>query len=250
MRNRISKTLEWFRVKDWFHYLGYIFLGSLASNDLNLTTFLLGSSMLAFAFSLNDYFDKKLRKKMFIFPLFLSFSFLPFLGEFQLIFYFSFILIFILYSWPVTYLEGKAFFSILSNSLGFLLIFFLPFKNPEKILKLLDFSLLLFFLNAAAQIIHEIVHYKEDKKTRKITTTVRFGIKNSIRFLKTNLILIILISFFLFPKFKLISISTFFFSAYFFFLSCRKINIETRKKFRYFGILCGIIYSLDFARLE
>jgi 4-hydroxybenzoate polyprenyltransferase len=235
-----------YRVKDWFHYLGYILLGCLASNNLDLSNFLLGSLMLAFAYSFNDYFDKKLKNKTFILPLLLSFVFLPFLNNFQLIFYFLFIFIFVLYSWPVTYLEGRPFFSTILNSVGFLLIFFLPFRNIGKFLELSNFSLLLFFLNSAAQIIHEITHYKDDKKNGKITTVVNLGIENSILVLRLNLILIIITSFLLFPKFKFVSISTLLFSIYF--LSHKKIDIKTRKRFKLLGILCGIIYLLDLMR--
>ena len=240
--------LKEYRVKDWFHYLGYILLGSLVSGNLNLINFLLGSLMLSFAFSLNDYYDKKMKKKLFILPLLFSFLFLSFLSKFQLIFYFIFILIFTSYSCPSTCLEGKPVISTFSNGIGFLLIFLLPFTKLESIIKFIDFLLLLFFLNITAQIIHEIVHYSKDKKIGKTTTAVSLGIKSSILLLKLNLILIMLISLLLFSKLKFISLSTLFFSTYFLFLSYRKIDIKTRKKFKHLGIVCGMIYLLDLIR--
>jgi len=237
--------LKEYRVKDWFHYLGYILLGSLASRNLNFINFLLGFFMLSYAYSFNDFFDKKLKNKLFILPLLLSLIFLPFLSKLQLIFYFSFILIFTLYSWPVTYLEGRPLLSTISNSIGFLLIFFLPFINIEKLLQFLDFSLLLFLLNTVAQIIHEIVDYKEDKKNEKITTAVSFGHKNSISLLRLVLIVVFLLSLFLFSRFKFISLSTFLFTTYFLFLSYRKVDSKFRKWFKCLGIVCGVTYLLE-----
>lgn len=239
--------LKYYRAKDWIHYLGYILLGCLASHNLNLLNFLVGALMLAYTYSFNDYFDKKLKNKLFILPLLLSLTFLPFLTKLQILFYFIFILIFSFYSWPITYLEGRPIISTLSNSIGFLLLFFLPFTSIEKILRFLTFSLLLFLLNTAAQLIHEIVDYKFDKKIGKITTAVKLEIPSTILLLRVCLLLILICSLMLFSICKFVSLSTIFFSSYFTFLSFReKINEDFRKKFKYFGIFAGIIYLLDF----
>lgn len=94
------KYLKIFRVREWLHYLGYVLLGSLVSKNLNAINFALGSAMLAYAFSINDYYDKKLKEKHFMLPLIASFISLSFLNELQHIFYFSFIALFTLSSWP------------------------------------------------------------------------------------------------------------------------------------------------------
>ena len=233
--------LNSFRIKDWVHYLGYVLLGSISSGNLNLINFLLASLMLAYAYSLNEY--DKIKKKYFLFPLLISFFLLPCLNYFQFLIYLFFILTFTFYSSPKIWLEGRPLFSTLSNAIGFSLIFLLPFNSYEKFVLFFDLFSLLFLLNFAAQIIHEIVHYSIDKKSKKNTTCVKIGIKNSIFLLKINLIFIILLATIMFKHFKLISLSTIVFSLYFLFLT--KINSETRKKFRYYGIICGTIYLID-----
>ena len=132
----MNEILKIYRVKDWVHYAGYILFGSLISGNINYTNFLIAFFMLAYAFSLNDYYDKKKKDKLFVLPLLFSFIFLPFLNYIQLFFYFSFIVIFTLYSLPSTYLEGRPLFSILTNSIGFLFIFLLPFKCGRQDLNL------------------------------------------------------------------------------------------------------------------
>lgn len=245
----MNKILERFRVKDWYYYLGYVLFGSLISKNLNWINFLIGSFMLAYAYSFNDYYDKRLGSKWFLFPLLLSFIFLPFLNKLQFIFYALFILIFTLYSWPKTYFEGKPVISLFCNAIGFLLLFFLPFTEIKTILVFFNFTLLLFLLNIAAQTIHEIVDYGEDKRIGKSTTTVRFGIPFSTSMLRFFLIAILFLSLTLLPNLKFIFLSTLIFSSYFFVLSIREeINYTFRKKFKYFGIVSGIIYLLDLVK--
>jgi 1,4-dihydroxy-2-naphthoate octaprenyltransferase len=87
------------------------------------------------------------------------------------------------------------------------------------------------------------VDFKEDKKVKKITTTIKFGIKNSLFFLKICLLLIILVSILIFQKFPLISISSSVLSFCFF--PIKKAKRITRKKFKIAGIIVGIVYLLE-----
>jgi 1,4-dihydroxy-2-naphthoate octaprenyltransferase len=98
-------------------------------------------------------------------------------------------------------------------------------------------------LNTAAQLLHEIVDFKKDKKISKITTTVKFGIKTSLFLFKSCLLVTILISLLFFQKFLLISLSSLVFSLYF--LSIKKVKRTTRKIFKIVGIFVGILYMLE-----
>jgi len=252
MKNKINYAVDFlksYRVKDWIHYLGYVLLGSSICKNFSLSIFLLASLMLAYAYSFNEYFDKKLKRKFFVLPLLFSFLFLPFLNSLQLLIYFSFILLVTFYSLPLTYLEGKPILSTLSNSIGFLLIFLLPFTTLKKIIEFSNFLLLLFLLNSAAQIIHEIVDYRKDKKIGKNTTAVILGIKNSIFLLRVTLLLTAITSLFLFFSLKIVSISSFLFSSFFFLLSYKKIDNRFRRKFKHLGIVCGTFFLFQFISL-
>jgi 4-hydroxybenzoate polyprenyltransferase len=202
--------------------------------------------LLAYAYSINDYYDKKLRKKYFIFPLFFFFFTLPLLNNFAVLTSLVFLLLFTFYSWPKVWLEGRPIISTLSNSLGFTLLFLLPFKNIEEIAIYSLLILLFFLLNTAAQLLHEIIDFNEDKKINKITTAVKFGVKNSLNLFKLCLMLIVLVSISLFPNFYLISISSSIFSFYF--LPLEKVKKETRREFKVLGIIIGIIYLLELLR--
>jgi len=243
-KKEIQKILKYYRIKDWIHYLGYVLLGSVASKNFHWMNFWIASLMLAYAYSFNEY--SKHKKRYFLLPLIISIPFLYFLSNFQFFDYFSFILIFTLYSWPKIWLEGKPIISTFSNGIGFSLLFLFPFKSYKETFYFFPILLLLFFLNIGAQLIHEIIHYKMDKKIRKFTTCVKFGIKNSISLLRISLLIVIFLALFISKYFKLIALSTLTFSLYFFSSSYKKVDIKFRKRFKNYGIICGIFYLIDF----
>ncbi|MGC9014613.1 MAG: UbiA family prenyltransferase, partial [Thermoproteota archaeon] len=157
--------------------------------------------MLAYAYSINEYYDKKMNKKYFLLPLLFSIFSLLFLfpfNLFSLVFSLLFLTLTTFYSWPKIWLEGKPIISTLTNGIGFTLLLILPFNSFQKIIKYSSFIFLIFLLNIAAQLIHEIVDYKKDKKINKVTTCVKFGIKNTFLSFKFLLLMIILISLSLF----------------------------------------------------
>ena len=243
MGQNASKILKIFRVKEWIHYLGYTLIGSFLSQNFNILNFVVTPLLLSYAYSLNDYYDKKLRKKYFFIPLVLFLIFLPLLPTFSAIVSIFFVILFTLYSWPKSYLEGKPFISTLSNSIGFTLLLILPFWGLKEFFINLYFILLIFLMNNAAQFLHEIVDYKKDKKINKITTTVKFGIKKSLTLFKLCLLAAILTSFSLLEKFSLIPLSTILFSLLF--LRIKKANKKVRKKFKELGIFIGIVYLFE-----
>jgi 4-hydroxybenzoate polyprenyltransferase len=243
MKNTNLTLIDYFRIKDWFHYLGYVLLGSLLANSFNIFNFFAAASILAYAYSLNDYYDKKLNKKYFIIPFFLYIAILPFLSIFSILISISFLILFTIYSWPKVWLEGKPILSTLTNSIGFTLIFILPINSIKMILDYCPLVLLIFTLNTAAQLLHEIVDSKEDKKIKKITTTVRFGAKTALVLFKLCLLSAMIISALIFSKFPLISLSSAIFSLLF--IPVTTINKKIRKKFRILGIIFGAIYIIE-----
>jgi 4-hydroxybenzoate polyprenyltransferase len=217
------------------------------ANSFNIFNFFAAASILAYAYSLNDYYDKNLNKKCFIIPFFLYIVFLPFLSIFSILISIFFLILFTIYSWPKVWLEGKPIISTIANSIGFTLIFVLPINRIKIVFQYYPLILLIFTLNTAAQLLHEIVDYKEDKKINKITTAVRFGAKSALFLFKVCLVIIMLISILIFQNFILISISSIIFS--FIFLLIKKVGKDTRKKFKVLGIFFGIVYLLDLLKM-
>jgi len=243
MFRQIFEIAKYYRVDDWIHYLGYILISSILVSNIKLINFILSAIILAYAYSLNDYYDKKMKKKCFIVPLILYWLFVPFISYFSFIISLLFLILFTFYSWPKVWLEGKPILSTLTNSIGFTLIFVLPINSIKILLEYYPLVMLIFTLNTAAQLLHEIVDYKEDKKIKKITTAVNFGIKRSLFLFKICLLIVIFISFLHFYKFLWISISSIIFAT--FFLRLKKVNKKIRKKFKFFGIMVGIVYLVD-----
>lgn len=239
----IKKIISIYRIKDWIHYLGYNLIAFSILKNFNIFIIFLSSLLLSFVYSFNDYTDKNMKKKFFLYPLLFSFLFISLLSIFQLLVLFLFITIFFLYSWRVSYFEGKPIISTISNSIGFTLLFLLPFNFFLPKLAI-HFSLLLFLLNTIAQLIHEICHYKEDRKIEKITTTVKIGINKSKKLVRILLLITLFFSFIFFEKHKIIFFSTFLFSLYFL-LKTKKINLKTRKEFKKNGIIVGIMWLIQ-----
>jgi 4-hydroxybenzoate polyprenyltransferase len=245
---KVPIVLKSFRFKDWIHYLGYTLLASILANNLNLLNFFLTTFLLSYSYSINEYYDRKMKKKYFVIPLLLSILMFLFVSPFSISISLLFLLIFTFYSWPKVWLEGRPILSTISNSIGFTLLFVLPFQSIGEVLRYRSLILLIFILNTVAQLIHEIVDFKEDKKINKITTAVKFGVRASIILIKSFLLIIILVSFLLLmEKFILVSLSSIIFSLYF--LGKKRINNRIRNEFKLLGIFVGVVYFLDFIRL-
>jgi 4-hydroxybenzoate polyprenyltransferase len=246
MFRRIFEIAKYYRVNDWIHYLGYVLLSSILVSNIKLINFITSAIILAYAYSINDYYDKKMKNKYFLAPLILYWLIVPFISYFSFIISLSFLILFTLYSWPKVWLEGRPIISTIANSIGFTLIFLLPFQDIEKIINNFSIILIIFFLNSAAQLLHEIVDFKEDKKINKITTTVYFGVEKSLIFFKICLLFVIILTFFILRKFLLISLSSIVFSLYF--IGKKNVNVEIRKNFKIIGIIVGVVYILDLVR--
>jgi 4-hydroxybenzoate polyprenyltransferase len=243
----IYNILKYYRVFDWIHYLGYVLLPSILVGDIKIINFVVAALLLAYAYSINDYYDKKIKKRYFLLPLILYFITVPLLSYYSFLISLLFLILFTLYSWPKVWFEGRPIISTIANSIGFTLIFMLPLDNIKQISNIFTLVILIFLLNTAAQLLHEIVDFRYDKKRRKITTTVYLGVNKSLIFFKVCLLLVILLSLLILKEFSLISLSSIFFSFYF--LGIRKCDLKVRENFKTLGIIVGLVYMLDLLRV-
>jgi len=259
-------------MKDWIKTLGIVMIGILCSVteiDFSITflTLVLCSLLLAYAFSLNNYFDwKKCNEKNYIstlflpnryklflclLPLFLSFPvfyvFFKHNNFIVLIFSFLFIFLYTLYSAPPR-LKTNWKFSIFINTfcLGnlLLLIGYFSQTNIPNIFLFIFLSVYSSYL-LISELLHQIAHFSKDKKCKIKSFPVTFGLNLTI---KTMLILQILVCclFFLiliFTQVKLILISLFFSILRFFKL--KKIRNEKDASYlrdHIYGVEEGLVY--------
>lgn len=245
------EILKYYRVSDWYYYLGFIILGFTLNSLLNIDIIkhlLLGSFLLAYAYSLNDFSDKNEKKKFFIFPLILSILLLPFFNNFQILTSLIFLMIVTLYSvYPFRW-KSKPFISSFCNGFGFTIIFLLGYFYISTLnLNGILLASLFFCFNMVAQFMHEIIHLDKDKKRNIITTAVFLNdrVKNICH--AFHLLAITFIFILLYYNF----LNTIISSAMLLFIIWFTIRIETieinekiRKEYKNFGILIGIIYFI------
>jgi len=238
-----------YRIGDWLHYIGFIMLGFFLNTSFSIDILkyvFLGSTLLAYAFSLNDFFDKHEEKKFFLLPLILSLLILPLFNSLQMTFSFLFLFIVTFYSMPPLRFKTKPFISSFCNGIGFMLLFFIGYSVQNFTFKGILFGLLFFSFNMVAQFIHEVVDLEEDKKEKIFTTTLFFGEETIKKYCYIFLWFSFIVTIYLFyleivsPFFPLI---TFFFVTFFTIEILRKgIYRELRKKYKIFGIIVGLIY--------
>ena len=256
--NSFRKVLSVYRFSNWYYYIGFVLMGFLIGSPIAmfnglivLTHILLICFLLAYAYSFNDFNDKFHKRKFFLAPLLLTFLILLSFKISQIVVSIFFLLIVTLYSSKYIRLKAKPFVCTVCNSLGFSLIFLIGYLHASQI----DFSgflfmLLFFSFNTVAQLIHELVHMKEDRKTT-ITTAIFLGIKKVKVFSIIFLLLAQIVSiclFYLHLVNMIFLITTTIFTTFFIIKIYKenKINEEFRKKYRNFGIIAGLIYLLNF----
>ena len=242
-----------YRILDWFYYLGFILIGFSVNSQLDIDIIkyiFLGASLLAYAYSFNDFYDKREKNMFFILPLVLSFLLLPLFNYFQIIISLIFLIIVTFYSIYPFRLKAKPFIGSFCNGFGFTLFFLLGYFVIHVINLIgILFTLLFFSFNMVAQFIHEIVHLKEDKRSKIITTVVFLGEKNIKRFCYFLLFIDFWIGIHLFLL-KALNILSFlsisFFTLFFIFqIRNKRIDISTRKRYKFLGIIIGIILFLS-----
>lgn len=192
--------LSIYRIKNWWYYLGYPLLGFAFAGLFNgwYVVLLLTALTLAYAYSINEKYDKDTETYDFLLPLLLSFLLVPFLNTNQTICFVLFVAISTLYSHRLTRLKSIPFIVTIANGALFSLFFcmgYLGTKSPD--LFMFHVFTLLFFFNIGAQLIHELMDLKEDLDDRINTTAVYLGERRTVSLLVLSLLFGIIHSFYL-----------------------------------------------------
>ena len=200
----IAAAQKFYRFGDWFHFLGFTFLGILfgaRSSDLDfllVTEAMIASSLLlAFAYSFNVLYDSEVESSMLpshnattpgrLRGLLLSLA--PAAVGLALVVRSSeaffmgllFVVLWGLYSGPVLRLKAVPLLCTISNGVGFSLLFLigLAMVATFSTSSILFFSLLV-LLEIPAQLIHEVAHSQGDKLLGVNTSAVQYGDKRSL----------------------------------------------------------------------
>lgn len=234
------------RIEDWIHYLGFPILGMVfggfSKNLVPIT--LLSGFILAYAFSLNEVYDKKIESKIYLLPLLLSFLMFFFINPIQIAFALFFILIMTLYSYPIPRLKSKPIVCTIANAIAFPCLFAIGFFD----LGIMNYSFvyifsILFSLSFVIQLIHELSDVDEDKKEKVATTPIYFGESNTRIMIWFFLMITIMISFLSYsvnPSLLLLIP----FSLYSIVRTTKKDWYKIRVEFRYFGTFIGAVITV------
>ena len=235
--------LKKYRIKGWVYFLGLPLLGYfLQENTISshlAYVLIVSLLLLSYAFSLNDFFDKRFSKNKIIIPLVPFFLLIPFLFYFsyiKIIMILFFLLVSTTYSLPRIRLKSVPFICTLWNAMGYSILFLLGINIISKEVIILLF--ILFFLLFVAQLIHEITHQAEDRNAHIKTTALFLGEKKTKQLCCIGLVLPSLAPFF-FNIFIAILISIY--SICFLILIWKRPGRKLREEFRVYGIIIGIL---------
>ena len=209
MSVNFKSFLKYYRMKDWRAYfglglLGFVLAQGFLSSPLDILLFsTIGLLLLAFGFSVNNFFDIKedsekgevksllvQNKKNFflsvspgILALFLS----AYFGKWVFLFVLIAGLIGFFYSAPPLRMKSRPFLDLISHGLfAGALIFFFPFLIFESELTtfhyLVAFSV--FYLSVMLETRNHLEDYQSDSRAGLRTTVCFLGYKNSERFLR------------------------------------------------------------------
>jgi len=244
------KLVSEYRVFDWIHYLGFALLGMAFQKTCALYLFPFVALLLAYAYSLNNFYDLRKKSKVFLYPLIISLPFFLLLNFIQIFISLLFLFMVTTYSARTFNVKNKKIISTIYNAFSFTLIFFLAlFVIEDFSLRILLLSLFFFLLNLVAQFVHEICHFEKDRRQKTLNTTVAYGKKFSMKLSFISLILVIPVSgtllFFHFVNVLFFVVSTIF-SIYFAVkIFTTKIDSKFRKSYKKFGILAGFIFFIS-----
>ncbi len=247
---KINNVLKVYRITDWYYYLGLTFIGFILSNPLGINIIkyiFLSSSLLSYAYSLNDFYDERRKEKFFVLPLILTIFILPLFNTLQIIFSILFITIVTLYSAEPFRLKTRPIVCSLCNGFGFTILFLLGYYFQTFPHVGILFASLFFSFNMVAQFIHEVVDIEEDKKNKITTTVILYGKENIKKLCYLFLWSAFLISLYLLHL-KIVSLSfvfiTFLFVVFFTIKIRDKIDKKLRRDYRILGMVIGLIYLL------
>jgi 4-hydroxybenzoate polyprenyltransferase len=207
--------LAYLRVKDWLHVLGLTLLGTAFNSFFSIFSYKAFSALavsalyLAHGFSLNNYFDADIDKRI-------NKQYLPPGGKKLLFFSYSLFIVncFIsyricapvfylvlagsllasLYSAPPFRMKKSAFPNIILNSAGFAIIFLIGFAAVRgRITRASAMTAALFaLLFIPLQIVHQIAHAEADRAENILTLYNRYGYAKTLAILKASLSLLVL----------------------------------------------------------
>ena len=255
MMIKIKKIIAIYRITDWLHYLGFVLMGfTLRTFHINVINFeslflilFFSSLLLAYAYSLNDYFDEKSKKKYYLLPLVFSVALLPFLNFSQILLGIIFLVLVTLYSFKGISLMKFPVVSTLLNSVGFMLIFVMGYIAEGDItISGFIFFFLLFIYETVAQLIHEKVHLAADTEFGRKTSVFYLGNKLT-PLIRAMLALTVPLSLFLLfeTDFIFFVFACILFSLLFFIMA-GKIDKKLRKRYKLAGIIVGLFFLLDY----
>jgi 4-hydroxybenzoate polyprenyltransferase len=271
-------VLRFYRVSDWLHFLGFTILGVLLGKPAaalspapTILIIAASAALLAYAYSFNDVFDRqyelpygahirvnriKTRDVLAsVCPLMLGVIMLAQFSSTVLELGVLFSLLWFCYSYPRPRLRAVPIFCTAVNGVGFPILFLMGFQTVNADLfgaVFLFFALVL--LEIPAQLIHEICHSQGDRRLGFSTTAVRYGtgkaLQGAILALIANVILvaILLVQGFTSPivALSLGSFAVIFSIVLFFVQRLARLNFhELRVKYRYGGIIAGVIIAIS-----
>jgi 4-hydroxybenzoate polyprenyltransferase len=250
----VKKAIKIYRVKNWYYQLGIVILGFVlvAQPNFELIKILfLGSLLLAFAYSYNDYCECVQKKRYFILPLLLSIITLPLFNYMQILFAVIALMISIAYSIRPIALRERPFLGSIANAVGVPILFLLGYLHTAFLnLTAALFVSLLFCFVMIGQLLHEVTHIKDDKKKKIKTTAVFFGKERIKYFCYQFLFLSLAVTYLLFQMNKINIVfltSTVAFLLFIYLAIDRKeIDYKLRKIYVSSSILLGLMYVISF----
>jgi 4-hydroxybenzoate polyprenyltransferase len=275
----LLSALRFYRVADWLHFLGFTFLGILLARqlgalDLTRTMMILGASaaLLAYAYSFNDVFDHQIeipssnrqpqangRKARSVVaslcPLALGIILLAQFSSTALFLGVLFSLLWAAYSYPMPRLRAIPVICTIVNGVGFPILFLigLQSENVDPLGSAFFFSMLV-FLEIPAQLVHEICHSQGDRVRGFRTTAVHYGARKALQAAILSLIAgIILVAILLAQGFMspMAALSLGSFAIVFTIVLAFEQRLpganfsELRMKYRYGGIIAGVIVAVS-----
>jgi len=205
--NILIDVWKFYRVKDWVKNLGIPLVALFLARQLEILAFFIilihSSFLLAYSFSINDFFDFKLMEEnnytskkikqgapergvllLILLPFFGIFATSLFLPFRTIVLTLIFIILFGIYSCPPLRLKRHWLFSLLINPIciGVLLFLISYFSMSNQLTnKAFMFVIVFFSYIFSTELIHQIAHMKKDKKARIRSFPNEYGIRTTLR---------------------------------------------------------------------
>jgi 4-hydroxybenzoate polyprenyltransferase len=269
MKPDLKFFIKFYRASDWIKVLGLVLIPCLLCRSsffdfLKLIS--ITALLLAYGFSINDFFDFKCRGEknligkvyrkekykvisLLLFPPLLLMLFIFSLSTFlSRVFFILDFFLFSFYSIPPIRLRDRKILDVISNSLMFSIIiifsFFYFISTTDIFFYFFYFIYFIYFL--ISELIHEISHFVKDKSSGRISTVIWLGKKYSLWLINLILLFESLFSFvFIFQfshPFKIFPLVSLFFIV----MRIKRINSWSesfsRLRKRIYGMAEGLVY--------